>query len=215
MQSAIGYQRWQSIWRVVSATDDQTIFRDLVARYAEPHRAYHTLEHIDECLTHLDTVRHSLAGPLEVELAIWFHDAIYDSRRHDNEEQSALLAAAQLAATGVAAEVAARVADLIRLTAHTRDDLTGDAAVLCDIDLAILGAAPKRFVRYDAAIRREYEWVPEAIYRRERARVLAGFLERPRIYQTPFFVDRWEIQARTNITAALQHYHSQAIGDDL
>ncbi len=199
---------WRSVWRSVTAADGDAIYRDLAARYAEPHRAYHNLDHIGDCLAHLDEARHLPARPNEVELAIWFHDAIYDSRRHDNEEQSALLAAGQLAAAGVADDVAARVAELIRLTAHTRDDLSGDAAVLCDIDLAILGAAPERFGRYDAAIRREYEWVPEAIYRRERARVLAGFVERPRLYQTPFFYDRWEKQARTNITMALQKYQS-------
>ncbi|CUS02658.2 conserved protein of unknown function [Candidatus Promineifilum breve] len=200
--------RWRTVWRLTTAADGDAVILDLIARYAEPHRAYHNLDHIGDCLTHLDAARHLLARPNEVELAIWFHDAIYDPQRHDNEEQSALLVAAQLSAARVAAEVTARVAELIRLTAHTRDDLAGDAAVLCDIDLAILGAAPQRFERYDAAIRHEYEWVPEVIYRRERARVLAGFLERPRIYQTPFFFDRWEKQARANITVALQKYHS-------
>ena len=205
---------WGVLWREVSVIDGEPIFLDLVARYAEPHRAYHTLEHISECLTHLDMVRHSLARPLEVELALWFHDAIYDPRRGDNEEQSALLAKRQLRAAGVDDHVAARVADLIRLTNHAQDGLTGDAAVLGDIDLAILGAEPGRFARYDAAIRQEYDWVPDPVYRVERGRVLAGFLARPRIYHIPFFFAQLEKPARANLTTALQQLHSFGTGDD-
>lgn len=200
--------RWRAVWRNVSATDGDPIFRDLAACYAELRRAYHTLEHIHECLAHFDATRHLLARPIEVELAVWFHDAIYDPRRGDNEEQSARLAAGQLRAAGVDDQLVARVAELIRLTNHAQEGLTGDAAVLCDIDLAILGAAPERFGRYDAAIRREYEWVPEAIYRRERARLLAGFLARPRLYHTPFFSARLEKPARANLVTALQRLHS-------
>ena len=100
-----------------------------------------------------------------------------------------------------------RVGELIRLTTHAHTALVGDAALMCDIDLAILGAEPWRFDQYDAAIRREYEWVPEDVYRRERARVLAGFLERPRIYHTPYFHDILEVQARVNLWRATARYH--------
>ena len=182
---------------------DEAHFDRLVAQYCQPHRAYHNLEHIRECLEHLDAARHLAARPIEVELAIWFHDAIYDPQRTDNEERSALLAEETLRAVGSEMETARRVGDLIRLTTHTSQDLTGDEALLCDVDLAILGAEPGRFARYDADIRQEYDWVPEDVYRRERMRVLERFLERPRIYRTPFFYDRLERQARANITARL------------
>jgi len=195
--------RWRAVWPAVATTDGDPVFDDLLAHYAEAQRAYHNLEHIRECLDQFDTARHLVSRPVEVELAIWFHDAIYDPQRNDNEERSAQLAEEALRTAGSEPETAQRVGDLIRLTAHRHMPPAGDAALLCDIDLAILGAAPERFERYDADIRREYEWVPEDVYRRERAQVLARFLGRERIYITPFFFDRLERQARTNLSERL------------
>ena len=197
--------RWRALWSG-DAVDGDAIYRDLVARYAEPHRAYHTLDHVADCLHWLDEVRPLLARPDEAEWAIWFHDAVYDPQRADNEERSAALAAEALTALAVDAAVGARVADLIRLTSHTTDALTADGAVVCDIDLAILGAPPQRFEQYDAAIRQEYAWVPEAIFRRERERVLAGFLGRSRIYHTFVMSEKCERRARVNIAQLLLRY---------
>ena len=199
--------RWRALWPVGAAEGD-AVYRDLVARYAEPQRAYHTLDHMADCLHWLDEVRPLLIRPDEAEWAIWFHDAVYDPQRADNEERSAALATGVLPAAGVGEEAVRRVADLIRLTSHTTADLTGDAAIVCDIDLAILGAPSQRFEQYDAAIGREYDWVPEDIFRRERGRVLAAFLTRPRIYQTPYFSDALEQRARANLSAAIQRYQN-------
>ena len=196
-------RRWRSLWPVETDEETEAAYCDLVARYTQPHRAYHTLDHVADCLRWLDAARHLVARPTEVELAIWFHDAVYDSRRGDNEEQSARLTAVALPAAGLAQETAGSVADLIRLTTHVAHDLSGDAAVLCDIDLSILGAEPAAFAAYEAAIRREYVWVPDEIFRRERARVLAGFLARPRIYHTPYIRDSLERRARENLTTAI------------
>jgi predicted metal-dependent HD superfamily phosphohydrolase len=201
------YGRWRALWPGEAAQGD-AIYRDLAARYAEPHRAYHTLDHVADCLRRLDEVRPLLLRPDEAEWAIWFHDAIYDPRRADNEAQSALLAADALRAAGVSADAVGRVADLVRVTNHQTAGLSGDAALVGDIDLAILGAEPATFDAYDAAIRREYAWVPEAIFRRERTRVLAGFLARRRIYHTDYFLDALEQQARANLAAAIQGYQS-------
>lgn len=197
--------RWRALWPVNMAEGD-AVYGDLVARYAEPHRAYHTLDHIADCLHRLDEVCSLLARPREAELALWFHDVVYDSRRADNEERSAALAAEALRAAGVGEEAVERIAGLIRLTSHTAAELAGDGALVCDIDLAILGASPEQFAQYDAAIRREYDWVPEDIFRRERARVLAGFLARPRIYHTLYFVEALEQRARANLSAAVRRY---------
>jgi predicted metal-dependent HD superfamily phosphohydrolase len=201
--------RWRNLWQAVAAGDADGIYRELVARYSEPHRAYHTLEHIGECLRHLDSARHFLSRPLEVELAIWFHDAIYDPRRNDNEERSVQLAGERLQAAGVNGPIATRTADFIRLTTHEYHVLSGDGAVLCDVDLAILGAEPERFDRYDADIRQEYSWVPENVYRIERVRVLERFLNRPRIYSTDLFFDGLENAARENLSKAILNYRSE------
>ena len=199
--------RWRALWPGDAAQGD-AVYRDLVARYGEPQRAYHTLAHVATCLRWLDEVQPLLARPTEAEWALWFHDAVYDSRRADNEAQSAQLAAGALRAAGVSEDAVGRVAELIRLTAHATAGLSSDAALVCDIDLTILGAEPAAFAAYDAAIRREYAWVPEDIFRRERARVLAGFLARPRIYHTPYFVDALEQRARANLEAALRRYRN-------
>ena len=196
---------WRALWPG-GAAEGESIYRDLVVRYSEPQRAYHTLDHVADCLRWLDEVRPLLARADEAALALWFHDAVYDPRRADNEEQSAALAAAVLLAVGVGEDAVGRAAGLIRLTRHTAAELTGDGALICDVDLAILGAPPERFEQYDAAIRREYAWVPEEIFRRERARVLAGFLARPRIYHTPTFADTLEQQARANLSVAVRRY---------
>jgi predicted metal-dependent HD superfamily phosphohydrolase len=202
--------RWRLLWPRAAGEVVDDLYRDLVARYAEPHRAYHTLDHVAGCLHWLDEVRPLLARPNEVEWAIWFHDAVYDPRRADNEERSAALAAGALRAAGVGKDEVERVADLIRLTAHQTQtvDLKGDAALVCDIDLAILGAEPAAFDAYDDAIRREYAWVPEDIFRRERARVLAGFVARRRIYQTSHFNNALEQRARANLAATIQDYQN-------
>jgi predicted metal-dependent HD superfamily phosphohydrolase len=201
--------RWRALWQTVADRDGDALYQGLSVRYAEPHRAYHTLEHIGECLLQLDMARHLLVHPVEAELAIWFHDAVYNPRRSDNEEQSALLAEEQLQTAGVDRAVAGRTAALIRLTTHERGNLIGDEAFLCDVDLAILGAEPERFDRYDAAIRQEYNWVPEAVYRVERGRVLARFLGRSHIYHSAFFRDRLERQARENLAKAIRRYGVQ------
>lgn len=200
--------RWRVAWRAIGAIDDgEAVVGDLFARYGESHRTYHTLDHIGDCLRHLEWASHLLEKPSEADIAIWFHDAIYDPRRGDNEARSAELAGEVLRQAGVDVAPARRVANMIRQTAHTQIPPVGDAAVVCDADLAILGAQMEEFERYDAAIRREYEWVPEAIFRRERGRVLAGFLARPRIYQTDIFAATYENRARLNLRRALDRYH--------
>jgi predicted metal-dependent HD superfamily phosphohydrolase len=200
------FARWRGVWQAVAVGGGDDVYGELARHYSEPHRAYHTLEHIGECLLHLDSAGHLLSQPAEVELAVWFHDAVYDPHRGDNEERSAVLAVETLLTADGDKAMAERVGDLIRLTTHSRDQLVGDGAMICDIDLAIFGAEQQRFERYDADIRREYDWVAVQIYRQERGRLLASFLARPRIFQTSFFHDRFEDRARKNLERAILLY---------
>lgn len=200
---------WARTWHALvgeRGADGATVFDELAARYNEAHRAYHNLNHIANCLITLESAADLTERLTEVEAAVWFHDAVYDPRRADNEARSAALAERLLGRAGVAAPVVARIAEQIRLTTHQRDDLTGDAAVLCDVDLSILGAPPERFAAYDAAIREEYAWVPDGGYRAGRGRLLVRFLDRPRIYQTEHFHARLEDAARVNLMRALKLY---------
>lgn len=174
---------WLKAWQGIGAMGSgEDVLAELVGRYSEPHRAYHNLTHIRDCLQQLELVTSIIERTAEVEIAVWFHDAIYDSRRNDNEEQSARWAEQVLQAAEVPLETIIRIAEMIQLTAHqTVSDLeasSSDAAVLCDADLAILGAEPGRFDRYDRQIRDEYAWVPEPVYRQKRGEVLAKFLGR-------------------------------------
>ncbi len=182
----------------IGAPPTSKIFDDLKTAYTSPERHYHTDMHVSECLSRLDTLRASAVRPAEIEVAFWFHDAVYDTRRSDSEECSADWARRFLESVGAPAEVVDRVATLILATkAHRALDI--DAQIMLDIDLAILGTPADVFETYDAAIRREYHWVPESEYRAGRARILTSFLERTRIYNTELLGERCEERARTNL----------------
>lgn len=180
-----------------------SIFAHLAAAYAEPARAYHTAEHISDCLSQLDLSRDLARRPDEVEVALWFHDAVYLPGGSDNEDRSARLAQTALMACGVPLEVSRRVAELVLATRHLTIPRDSDAQLLCDIDLSILGREPDVFDEFERRIRREYAWVPEPIYRSSRSEVLRGFLRRRSIYQTEYFRERYELPASANLERAL------------
>lgn len=175
---------------------------ELIARYSEPHRRYHTMTHIEDCLaqvaasTDMDDDQRAM-----MDAAIWFHDAIYDATRTDNEAESARLARARLLADGAAPEFVAEVERLVLLTAgHSVEDGDNLGARLVSIDLSILGAEPARYDAYAEAIRQEYIHVPETLYRPGRAAVMSRFLQSPRLFADNGWADRFEAQARANLT---------------
>lgn len=177
---------------------------DLLARWAQPHRRYHDLEHLGEVLDAVDGLADDAADPAVVRLAAWFHDAVYDGRPGDDEEASAVLAERVLASLGVPADRAGRVAALVRMTAaHSPTDDDADAAVLSDADLAILAAPPERYARYAAAVRAEYAHVPDDAFRAGRAAVLRGLVVAPHLFRTAHGRAQWEHAARANVAAEL------------
>jgi len=198
-------QRWSDLWQRLGARSlPAPVFDELVQAYRQPHRAYHTLDHIQDCLNQFDAARQLAEHPHEVEFALWCHDVVYDPRASDNEAQSAAWATRVLRAAGVGDEVIARVTALILATQHHTLPDDPDAALMIDIDLSILGRPVAEFDRYEAAIRREYEWVPEPAYRQARLQVLERFTARPVIYLTAFFQERYEAQARFNLIRSIQ-----------
>jgi predicted metal-dependent HD superfamily phosphohydrolase len=183
------------------------VFDELVVAYSQPHRHYHTLEHIDDMLRVIGKLASLADEPFAVQLACWFHDAVYDPHADDNEARSAEWAERVLAGWGLA-PLATRVAQLVLATRHGDctvgiSEPSRDAAVLLDADLAILAAPQARYDRYAAGIRREYAWVPEEQYRLSRAGVLREFLARPRIYHTTRLFEEGEALARLNIEREL------------
>ena len=200
---SLGVAPWHLTWQALGAAGGEALHAELLARYAEPHRAYHTQQHLAECLALFAEVRHLAERPAEIEVALWFHDAIYDVHRHDNEALSAAWARTALLDAGAAADVAERVADLVLATRHSVAPATPDEQLLVDVDLAILGAAPARFAEYEVQIRVEYAHVPLAVFHEKRGAILAGFLARPVLYGMPALRERFEAPARANLQAAV------------
>jgi predicted metal-dependent HD superfamily phosphohydrolase len=197
-------RRWLELWQrlgVARGTDGTLAdaYAALIARYADSHRHYHTARHIAECLAHFDAVCNRCKRPVEVELALWFHDAIYEPRARDNEAQSAAWALRVLRDAGVASDAAQRVSELILTTRHDALPATPDEQLLVDIDLSILGAAAARFDEYEQQVRSEYGWVPQFLFNRTRLKILETFLARPVIYSTPHFHGLLEKKARENL----------------
>lgn len=173
---------------------------DLQARYGEPHRRYHVLDHVTEVLAALPGGP-SAEDPVAVRLAAWFHDAVYDPRATDNEAASAALATRTLSGWGAPASTVRRVHALVLATDHRRPPPEGDrdAALLVDADLAILGAAPVRYDAYVAAVRAEYAHVDDDAWRTGRAAVLDTLLARRPLYRTAAARARGEDRARANV----------------
>ena len=195
---------WDRAWQGLQTAGSGHTVRDAVlARYAEPHRKYHTLQHLEECLTLFDAVQHAPDRPAEVEMAIWFHDAIYELSGTDNETASADWAREELRGAGVASDIADRIHALILITKHSGMPQTRDEQVLVDVDLAILGATPARFAEYELQIREEYSHVPGFLFRMKRRAILKSFLDRLAIYSTPLLREQLENQARINLAKAI------------
>jgi predicted metal-dependent HD superfamily phosphohydrolase len=175
--------------------------RELLHRWAEPHRRYHDVEHLATVLSIVD----ELTASAEVRLAAWYHDAVYDPRAVDNEERSALLAVDAMSRLGVAPGTVDEVARLVRLTAtHDPSDDDVNGRVLSDADLAVLARPWDEYQRYAAAVREEYRHVSDEDFRIGRAAVLRHLLDLPLLYRSPELHERWEAPARANLRRELE-----------
>lgn len=191
-------------WVALAGPHTRHIGTELDKRYGEPHRRHHTREHLAAVLDVVDELAAHADAPDVVRIAAWFHDAVYDPERADNEERSARLAARMLADTDLAASDVEQIVRLVELTTtHAPDDGDRDGQVLCDADLAILGADPDRYAAYAAAVREEYAFVPDELFRAGRAEVLNALLAHPKLFHTPTAHERYEERARNNITTEL------------
>ena len=185
--------------------DPSPYAENLLARWQEPQRHYHTLTHLTSVLDHIDVLEKHADDPDVVRLAAWFHDAVYLPDRSENEERSARLAERALAEAGVPEGRVAEVARLVRLTVtHDPADDDRDGQVLCDADLAILAAPPSAYAAYTAAVREEYAFVPNEAFRDGRSAILRQLLSLPRLFRTPYGAAEWEATARYNLAAELE-----------
>ena len=181
------YSRWAGLCAVFGVLESRErnkinkIFDRLVAAYCEPHRKRHTLEHILECLREFDSARNITENQNAVEMAIWFHDFVYDTSE-----------------------------ELAKFNEPIKVCKLMDVRVLIDVDLSSLGKPWSEFREDSRAVREEYNHVPEAVFREKRAEILQGFLDRPRIYFTDYFYEKNEAQARENLKRAIEELKSGA-----
>jgi predicted metal-dependent HD superfamily phosphohydrolase len=170
-----------------------------------PGRHYHIWKHPLSMRSLAERHAHLIADMQSVLAMIAFHDAVYDSRRNDNEERSASLAREMLSSTVAPDQLEFILAGIRATQRHLIPDglssgRRGDVAFLLDADLSILGASEAEFDAFDAAVRKEYEWVTDDAWRTGRAAVMRSFSQRPSIYLTADFNVHYEQQARRNIS---------------
>jgi len=213
--------RWQALWQRFGIENAglAAAGQQVIDAYGEG-RYYHSQDHLASVLTELNWAKDALdkSGELSglstserqelfdtVELALWYHDVVYDakSRHGDNETQSRDLFLSDAEKFGLSVSVRQEIASLIDLTTHHKDAKTLTERLMTDCDLAILGASPAVFKKYDADIRKEYAHVPPDLYAIKRPEVLKGFLDQKPVFKTIAFQQKLEAQAEKNLENAI------------
>lgn len=225
---SITKERWAKLCQKMDAPDAAHVFdTHIEPRYSEPHRSYHTLSHIEECIRLFDSVavwgmfdpeafNYLKSGTkrdlLSLEVALWFHDVVYDPTRSDNEEKSAEYMEDLLERFDVDREILADAADLINLTKGHEGPLKGRAArYMLDIDLSILGEEPGKYWAFEHGIRQEYSSVPQEVYNPARIAILSKFkklADTDELYKVKLFRGVRNNQARQNLTHAIAYLRS-------
>lgn len=195
--------RWHALMGALKFKASSDCYDALVSAYSEKHRYYHTVKHIEAMLKHFDSVKDQAERPEELELAIWFHDAIYKPFSKRNELDSAVWAKEFSLSNGYDLEGAERVSGLIMATLHNGEVSAKDQKLIVDIDLTILGSSPEIYEEFERNVRKEYKYVPSLIYRKKRKELLMSFLNRDSIYCSEYFNSRYEDLARVNIGKAI------------
>ena len=186
------------------------LLSQLVNAWSAPHRHYHSLRHLQECLQLLERWGRDEAARHEVGIALWFHDAVYDPRREDNEDRSARWAVTSLRDLGLPEDKRRRIGKLIRATRHSTPAANARAAriegldLMLDIDLAILGADRARFEEYERQVRLEYAHVEAEAFARSRADFIERLLGVSPLYRTAIARAELESSARENLWRSLR-----------
>ncbi|MGD1873444.1 MAG: hypothetical protein ACFB02_10390 [Mastigocoleus sp.] len=206
------YTQWYELISTFQAEPIKTqhTFAALVSNYSNQKRFYHNLEHISHVLRIIETLQDYAQNLASVKFAAWFHDVVYNTKTHDNEEKSAIYAVNTLKSLGISDQVTIKVKHLILSTKTHHIDVFDpektDTQILLDADLAILGSQPEKYQKYTQSIRQEYGWVSNDNYCVARKRVLEKFLQRRYIYSTPLMYQKYEQTARKNIRAEIEYF---------
>lgn len=201
----IDFDHWSSLCVAIKAKHAvREIYNAVISQYQNGKRTYHNLDHVAHCLEEFDKLRSLCRAPHMVELAIWYHDIIYDTKAKDNEEKSGQRALIDLAVMGASEILIYDVERLILLTKHDRIPIDIDGRVIVDVDLSILGQPPEVFDEYKSAIRAEYSWVPDEEFWPKRYDFLMDMLSRDKIFCTDHCVQKFERAARENLIRSLE-----------
>lgn len=198
--------RFVSLWNRINARGSAgLVYTDLALRYSEPHRTYHNLNHITDCLDEFDKVRRIVTHPDVLEFALWFHDVVYDPQSRINEISSAELAVGVARRALLSTSFSDMVRELILTTRHygVRSERM-DVNLMADIDMAILGQPDQVFDNYEHAIRQEYSMFSDAEFMGGRVDFLKKLLQRQRIYFTGAFYYKYEDKARKNLKRSIE-----------
>jgi len=196
----------------VNPSRSELLINKLKKSYLQPQRYYHNLKHIKEMLFGLLENLDLVQDFISTFLAIWFHDVIYETQSHNNEEASADFAAYELQKLKLPESTIKTCCEMILSTKqHVPNPYTIDCQLFLDLDLMILGQNSKRYEDYSNCIRKEYAWVPDENYKKGRSEVLEKFLQRERIYYTDRFYQKYETQAKQNLYRELESIHKSHI----
>ncbi|ASU57417.1 HD domain-containing protein [Nocardiopsis dassonvillei] len=203
----------EAAWRGLAGDGPEAVAvgAELLGRWNEPHRRYHTPAHLEAVLRAVDLLllEERVRDADLVRYAVWFHDAVYEGVPGRDERESAGLAERLLPLTGMGT---ARVREVVRLVgvtaAHRPGRWDADGAVLCDADLSVLAAPADEYLAYATAVRAEYRHVPDGDFRAGRTAVLRSLLEAPHLFHTPAGRARWEARARVNVLAELDRLNA-------
>ncbi|KFF07694.1 hypothetical protein IX38_09815 [Chryseobacterium luteum] len=180
------------------------LWQEIEAKYSEKGRHYHDLFHLENMFLELEGVKHDIENFSAISFSVFYHDIIYDSSSKSNEEKSALYAADRLKKIGLDQDMISKTeAQIIATKSHQKSDDT-DTDYLLDADLSILGKEPAIYFDYTRKIRKEYALYPDFLYKPGRKKVLKHFLELESIFKTRHFREKYEQQAKENLTAELQ-----------
>ncbi len=194
---------WLGLMTRLGFTDNLATYDLLKSHYNGSGRYYHNETHIHASLRHLQAVQHLAHDYNAIEIALWFHDVIYNIFSANNELDSANLASQFLQDNQADNAFVEKVHQLIMATCHNAKISNNDEQLIADIDLAILGSTTEVYQQFEQAVRKEYQLIPSFIYCKKRKEILQEFLDRARIYHLDYFYDKFEERARENITHAI------------
>lgn len=209
-------QRFLALWSRCQTGDragvpGDDVYREVKNHYSRPERHYHTPKHIEHCLTQFDLVADRLDNPDAVEIAIWFHDLVFEANADDNELQSARRFV-ELAKESMDDEFKTTVYDLIMATAPPRMAKTTDQKFVLDIDLSSFGLPWEDMLRDSIAVRQESPQLSDAEFFSGQRAFLESLVKREHFYFTEYFRSRIEETARNNINRYLENLRNQGDG---